>query len=289
MPVVEGVRHRYVTVHQGTDTSVRLHVAEFGEGVPVLLLHGYLQHWYVWRQVLPLLPSGYRVLCVDLRGFGWSERARAGYDLGTLAHDISGLIAELELGPALVAGHDLGAQVALRLAMDRPADCAGVLAIGAHHPFATRRRIAANFWRMWFTALFEYPVLGPRVIRACPQLVRKLLLLSARDRGAWQESDLREFVEATQASACPAQQVLWQYVLKELPRMLRRYGGQRLAVPTILLAGDHDVVVPPSLLDGDSSRVGRLEARLVPGCGHQLPVEAPTQVVAALGSFDSVC
>jgi pimeloyl-ACP methyl ester carboxylesterase len=115
------------------------------------------------------------------------------------------------------------------------------------------------------------------------------LLLSARDRGAWQESDLREFVEATQASARPAQQVLWQYVLKELPRMLRRYGGQRLAVPTILLAGDHDVVVPPSLLDGDSSRVGRLEARLVPGCGHQLPVEAPTQVVAALGSFDSVC
>lgn len=288
MPQIAGVRHRYLAVRQGSDQAVRLHVAEIGEGVPVVLLHGLLQHWSGWRQVLELLPPGYRAVCVDLRGFGWSEQTRSGYDLGTLALDISAVINELELGPAVIVGHDLGAQVALRLGMERPQDCAGLLAVGAHHPFASRRRIAANFWRMWFTALLEYPVLGPLVLRTWPHLVPGLLRLSSRDRAAWAEEDLQEFASATRASGRPTQQVLWQYVLKELPRMLRRYGDQQLTVPTVLLAGDRGAVVPPSLLKGDPQRATCLQTRIVSGCGHHLPIEAPAEVVAALSSLASV-
>lgn len=279
---IDAARHRYVTVHQGTPRQVRLHIAELGDGVPLVLLHGFFQHWSAWRHVLTRLPAGYRAVCVDLRGFGESEQTRRGYDLDTLADDVGALIARLGLAPAVIAGHDLGAQVALRLAVARPQQCAALLAVNTHHPFPSRARMAANLWRMWFTALLEYPVLGPLVIRTWPGIIRTLLRRGARDRSAWSAGELGEFTDATRASARPTQQVLWQYVLKEMPRMLRTRGAEQLTVPAVLLTGSRDGVIPARLAAGDSSRARGLETRLVPGCGHQLLVEAPDQVAAAL-------
>src|SRR5690349_7670324 len=75
MPVVGGVRH-YIVQAGG----LGFHVAEAGDGTPVLMLHGFPQHWYAWRKVIPLLP-GSRLICPDLRGFGWSDAPRRGYDV----------------------------------------------------------------------------------------------------------------------------------------------------------------------------------------------------------------
>jgi hypothetical protein len=75
MPEVEGVRHRMVEVGE-----VELHLAEAGEGPPLLLLHGYPQHWYVWRQLISDLARDNHVMAPDLRGFGWSQAPREGYD-----------------------------------------------------------------------------------------------------------------------------------------------------------------------------------------------------------------
>lgn len=60
--------HRYVRAN-----GTRLHIAEAGEGPVVVLLHGWPQHWWIWRKVIPALAEGRRVICPDLRGFGWSD------------------------------------------------------------------------------------------------------------------------------------------------------------------------------------------------------------------------
>ena len=52
------------------------HFAEAGEGEPVLLLHGWPQHWYAWRKVIPLLGESHRLISPDLRGFGWTDAPR---------------------------------------------------------------------------------------------------------------------------------------------------------------------------------------------------------------------
>ena len=67
-PEIDGVTHRYVDL-----PGVRMHVAEAGGGPPILLLHGWPQHWWIWRKVIPALAENHRVICPDLRGFGWSE------------------------------------------------------------------------------------------------------------------------------------------------------------------------------------------------------------------------
>jgi pimeloyl-ACP methyl ester carboxylesterase len=92
MPQVAGVRHRFVPAG-----GLNFHVAEAGEGEPVLLLHGWPQHWYAWRLVIPALAERYRVLAVDLRGFGWSDIAWEGFEKENMADDVANVMAALEV------------------------------------------------------------------------------------------------------------------------------------------------------------------------------------------------
>ena len=70
LPALPGVRH----AHHQLPTGVRLHVAEAGDAAApaVLAVHGWPQHWWMWRGVIPALAERHRVICPDLRGFGWS-------------------------------------------------------------------------------------------------------------------------------------------------------------------------------------------------------------------------
>ena len=67
-PPVAGVEHRFVEVR-----GLRMHVAEAGAGEPLLLVHGWPQHWYQWRGVIQRLGDVRRLIVPDLRGFGWTD------------------------------------------------------------------------------------------------------------------------------------------------------------------------------------------------------------------------
>ena len=89
-PEVAGVQHRMVEAG-----GLRMHVAEAGppDGDPVLVLHGWPQHWYQWRHQIPALAgAGYRVIAPDLRGFGQSEAPPKGYDKENMATDVLNLM-----------------------------------------------------------------------------------------------------------------------------------------------------------------------------------------------------
>jgi len=115
MPHLDGVRHRDVAVD-----GFRMHVAEAGEGPPVLLVHGWPQHWYAWRKVIPLLSGERRLLCPDLRGFGWSEAPPGRYDKQRLADDLAALLDALDLESVELVAHDCGAWAGFLLALDHP-------------------------------------------------------------------------------------------------------------------------------------------------------------------------
>lgn len=109
-----------------TVSGVRLHFVEGGRGAPVLLLPGWPQSWYAWRYVMPLLAeAGRRVIAVDPRGMGDSDRPASGYDMRTVAAEIHGFIEALELvadGPIDVVGHDIGAWIGYAHAGEWPQD-----------------------------------------------------------------------------------------------------------------------------------------------------------------------
>ena len=116
--------------------DVRLHYVTAGKGPAVVLLHGWPQTWYMWRDVMSGLAPRYRVIAPDLRGLGDSSRPADGYDKKTLAQDVWHLVHDVLREESLfVVGHDWGGPTAFALA--------------AQHREAVRR-----------VAIFDVPIPG---------------------------------------------------------------------------------------------------------------------------------
>src|SRR4051794_34939093 len=100
---------------------MRMHVAEAGDGPPLLMLHGWPQNWWCYRLLIADLARRFRVLVPDLRGLGWSEAPAAGYEKATLAADILELLDSEQIEQVDMVGHDWGGFVAFLLALEEPA------------------------------------------------------------------------------------------------------------------------------------------------------------------------
>ncbi|MFE9426587.1 alpha/beta fold hydrolase [Kitasatospora sp. NPDC006697] len=276
MPEVAGVRHRFVSAR-----GISFHIAEAGpaEAPPVLLLHGFTQHWYAWHRVVPELAADHRVLCLDLRGCGWSEAPRRGYHSAGLVADLVAVLDALELRePVRLVGHECGGWLGFLLCLAAPDRVASFLALNTSHPWRRPQgRLPLDAWRFWYTAFWEYPGIGRRVLRHWPGFTRFLLRHWTADPSCWEPAVLEEFVQALRAPdrARVAEQLLWQFVLHDIPALATgRHRDRRLTVPTLMLCGDRDPVTRPA------PEVHGIDVRVVPG-GHLLPEEAPAVVAGA--------
>src|SRR4051812_7348871 len=117
LPPVPGVQHRFVDTGEG-----RLHVAQAGDAAapPLLLVHGWPQHWWSWRKVIPPLAERWRVLAVDLRGWGWSDAPPGRYQKQTFADDLLALLDAEGIDKVTILAHDWGGYASFLLAMDHP-------------------------------------------------------------------------------------------------------------------------------------------------------------------------
>jgi pimeloyl-ACP methyl ester carboxylesterase len=285
MPEVPGVTHRFVTVR-----GVRLHLAEAGpdRAEPVLLLAAFPQHWYAWRHVIPLLAPHHRVIALDLRGFGWSDAPKHGYGGVSLSDDVVAVLDELGLEHASVIGHDWGAWVGFFTALRYPHRVSHLVSVNMTHPWPPFMRLAPNLWRMWHTALMEWPPLGRFVIRRT-RFTHFLLRHWVADKQVWDRDGFAVFTDVLRepARARAAEQLHAAYVWREI--FGHPFGGRfhaaRLTVPTLILGGDRDVVIPPSVLAGGHRNAENLRFVVVPGCGHLMPEERPDAIASEATAF----
>jgi len=92
--------------------GIKQHFVKGGNGIPVILLHGWPQTWHEWIRQLPGLSEKYTVIAVDLRGAGETDKPDSGYNKQSMAKDIYALITELGYDKVIVIGHDIGGMVA---------------------------------------------------------------------------------------------------------------------------------------------------------------------------------
>ena len=150
-----GVREGYADLG-----AVRLHYIEAGKGPLVVLLHGFPEFWFSWRHQIPALAAaGFRVVAPDMRGYNLSSRPSgvAAYTTDRLAGDIRDLIRERDAKSAFLTGHDWGANVAWRTAMDHPEVVERLAILNVPHP---RRMMQAwrnprQLRRSWYTFSFN--------------------------------------------------------------------------------------------------------------------------------------
>jgi len=118
--------------------DVRLHAVTGGGGPPLLLIHGWPGSWYYWRLVMPALARAFSVIAVDQRGIGLSDKPEEGYDTGTLANDLAGLMDALGHERFAVVGVDTGLLTASPRALRHCTAASSSTARSAPPPHRTR-------------------------------------------------------------------------------------------------------------------------------------------------------
>jgi pimeloyl-ACP methyl ester carboxylesterase len=267
IPHVIGVEHQFVDAG-----GLRTHVALGGEGAPVLLLHGWPQHWYLWREVIPLVAPHARVIAPDFRGFGWTDAPRAGYEKDQLKRDILALLDELGVEEVSIAGHDWGGLVGFLLALERPERVKSFLALNVIPPWrGPDRRALRDAWRLAYMPLLALPGLGRRTGRA---VARRGLSDSGLDPAE---------VDAFVSRLGPVTERLYGSFLRELPGLFRgRYSAADLRVPSKLVFGVRDPVLTARAATAAAAQSDSLDLELVPDAGHFVVDQRPELVADRL-------
>ncbi|HSJ18008.1 MAG TPA: alpha/beta hydrolase [Solirubrobacterales bacterium] len=267
--------------------GLRFHVAEAGAGDPVVMLHGWPQHWFEWRGLIPSLARRHRVLCPDLRGLGWSDAPAAGYEKEELASDVLALLDALELERVQLVGHDWGGWIGFLICMREPERIARLLALNILPPFLPPdARNLASLWRFWYQWVIASP-LGEAAVRAAGAANPVFRWIGAGPP-AWTPADretfLGQFREPARARA--SVQYYRSFALREMPAILRgRYRRARLRTPTRLVFGTDDPVMSSRGLEDSERLADDLRVELVPGVGHFIADERPDLVLDRAMSF----
>jgi pimeloyl-ACP methyl ester carboxylesterase len=287
LPQVDGVTHHWVRVR-----GVELHYAEAGSGDDVVLcLHGWPQHWYEWRHLMPALAAdGYRVIALDQRGFGWSQAPAEGYEKEELADDVLAFLDELGLQRVKLVGHDWGGWIGFLLCLREPQRFERYLSLNILPPWTSIRAMAPHLWRFSYQWLISTPGVGYQLHRS-GKFVPKVLVGGSVRREGWDEATIHAFSDTfTQPErARAAVQMYRAFSLREAPAIARgRYADARLRVPTKLLFGTGDAVLNHQILDGTERRADEMTVEKVDGCGHFIVDEMPDLVAErARGFFSS--
>ena len=230
-----------------------------------MLLHGWPQHWWMWRKVLPELAGSYRCVAPDLRGLGWTDAPAGGYDKPQLARDVLALIDELGLERVRLIGHDWGAVTSVYLARDAPERVSKALVLSIPNPRDNQpdpRRLLGLAHMPWLSAPFAEHLV--------PQLTWQLLRLSGFSR-----EDAEPYLEVIRRPERRRATVAYYrtFLTRELPGLVMR--PPRVEdVPLKFVGGARDPVCrfSPSV-------------ELVPDAGHFLPEDDPDAVLGHARAF----
>ena len=283
LPDLDGVEHRFLDVR-----GLRMHVAVAGGGEPVVMLHGWPQHWYEWRHLIASLSKRYRVICPDLRGLGWTEAPPGGYEKEELASDILALLDAQELDRVKLVGHDWGGWVGFLICLREPQRVERYLALNIIPPFIPiEARNLLSVWRFWYQWVIAAPRLGEWAVRQVAAGNPVFRWVGA-GREAWTDEDreifLGQLLEPERARA--SVQYYRSFQVREIGPLLRgRYRRRLLRVPTRILFGTDDRVMNPRSLEASKRSADDLSIELVPDVGHFIADERPDLVLDRALSF----
>lgn len=275
--------------------DVHIHLVHGGTGPPLLLIHGYPQTHVIWHKVAPQLSDQYHVICPDLRGYGDSDKPagspdHATYSKRAMASDMIAVMDHFDYQQFYLAGHDRGARVAHRLALDYPdrvlKACVMDIVPTLHMYRTTDHHFATGYYHWFF--LIQPDGLPERMIGADPAyyLQEKLRRWSAPG-AVFDEKAVAEYIRCfSQPDAIHASCEDYRAAASiDLEHDERDRDKNRVTCPLLVLWGRQGFIQRTyDVLDVWRQYATNVEGRAL-NCGHFLPEEAPADVVDVLRNF----
>ncbi|MDP7706463.1 alpha/beta fold hydrolase [Mycobacterium sp. TY815] len=294
---------RHLDVHAN---GIRFHVVEADAGNPngagtgrplVMLLHGFGSFWWSWRHQLRAL-AGARVVAVDLRGYGGSDKPPRGYDGWTLAGDTAGLIRALGHSSATLIGHADGGLACWATALLHSRLVRGIAVISSPHPAALRRSTLTrrDQGRALLPTLLRYqaPLLPERLLTRHDGAEIERLVRS-RSGPKWLATEdfsqtiryLRQAIQIPGAAHCALEYQRWavrSQLRGEGHRFIKSTTAQ-LGVPLLHIRGDADPYVLAAPVERTQRYAPHGRYVSVAGAGHFSHEESPEEINRLLTRF----
>jgi pimeloyl-ACP methyl ester carboxylesterase len=279
----------------------RIHYVTRGEGKPLLFLHGFPQFWFLWREQLADLGDDHAVYAADMRGYNLSCKPEdpEAYRMRHLLGDILGLIERLELAPLTLVGHDWGGIVSWAFALKYPELLDRLVIIDAPPPFTWNRdlrespkqRDAVNYMLE-----FSKPSPEPEEMMAANDFaLMDNLMVRIGGRGAQLADEERAIYHEAWGQPGALRGGLNYYRAARMgdqvaaggvpEEYMKKINTQTVDVPTMVIWGENDAALLPSLTRGLNEWVPRLRVEIVSGAGHWVPYERPDVVNALIRDF----
>lgn len=258
--------------------GVRLHYQEKGSGTPLVLLHGYVSSTYTWREVFLPLSERYRVIALDLKGFGLSAKPDGDYTRRAQADLLSRFLDEMKIERAILCGSSMGGEVALNAARYHPhqverlilVDSTGVNVDGGSS-------VAPGFASL--------PVVGPLLMAVAltnDRLVRQGLSNNYYDQSKVTEESV--FVYHRPLKTRDGQRAAY---LARRQANLRPVEAEieKIAPPTLILWGAEDRIVPVAAGERLHQLIGGSRLVVFERCGHLPHEEMPERFISEVTNF----
>lgn len=272
MPDAPGFEHFIV------DTSgLHTHVATIGEGEPVVMLHGFPQHWWQWRRIAAMIATeGFQVFCPDLRGAGWTVADDPNIARQTRMRDLLALYDALQIESAHLISHDMGVITALQLSYEHPQRVRSAIQLSVFPGFAKFHPKLAPAFQHLPAFIWHRP--GSSLRRT---FSGRYLAQPMSDETA--EAYLAPLQRAAIDEA--VRPLTRKMILPEALRITRGvYRRRRLTVPTLVVYGKNDHPTTEQLLNvmcrHSEQYADHIEFAYVDDAAHFITDDAPEAVAA---------
>jgi pimeloyl-ACP methyl ester carboxylesterase len=238
--------------------GIRIAYTDEGEGTPLLFVHGFPLNRATWSKQVAFFKANYRVVAPDLRGLGESASGPGPVSMSRFAEDLHALMQRLSTGPVVLVGHSMGGYVALAFATAYPNALRGLVLVGtkagkdAPEVAAARRATAEKVRTDGVSTVVD--AMAPK-------------MLSASNEDPAMAASVHGFMASSKPDGVMG--ALWG--MADRPDASARLG--QIRVPTLVITGADDTVIPPSESAVLAGSIPGAQLRVIPQAGHLVAFE----------------
>ncbi len=267
--------------HGEADSSgVKIHYAHMGKGPVLVMVHGFPDYWYSWRDQMPALAKKFHVVAIDQRGYNRSDQPEGvqNYIVPKLVGDVAAVLKDVGAEKATILGHDWGGMVAWNFAMANPEKTERLIILNLPHPRGLLRELRENPEQeknSQYARNFQLPGAAA-------------LLTSEAISGWVKEPDAKKkYIEAFNRSSFDS---MLNYYKANYPRPpyaeTEALKKARVKCPVLLIHGLDDKALLDGALNGTWRWIdNELTLITIPGAGHFVHRDKPQQVTRAISGW----
>jgi pimeloyl-ACP methyl ester carboxylesterase len=262
--------------------GVRVHYQERGSGQPLVLIHGYGASTYTWKDVFAILSNRYRVIAVDLKGFGFTGKPDGDYTRRAQGELVVRLLDQLKVEKAILCGNSMGGEVAMNVAVAHPGRVAGLILVD-------NGGVTVPGTGTLSPAYMRAPVIGPllaAVALTSSSMVRSGLQRSLHDPSLITDERIAAYYRPLRTAGGQRGAFLARRQAGDDPVEPKIPG---IRTPTLILWGAEDRLIPPAAGQKTQSLIPGARLVVFENCGHLPQEEMPQRfVLEVMGFLDSL-